>query len=50
MTGVQRECQFFLADVTESIFVAVFEEVSGGVAGIEIAIEIAIVVSKVEFM
>jgi hypothetical protein len=46
MTGVQRECQFFLTDVTESIVVAVFEEVSGGVAGVVILIVVAVMTNN----
>ena len=42
MTGVQCECQFFLTGITESVIVAIFEEIAGGVAGVWNGIGVAI--------
>jgi hypothetical protein len=45
---VHYECQLFLAGVTESIVVAVFEDVGGGVAGIGDTVQIAVEVVRSE--
>jgi hypothetical protein len=42
MTGLKRNRQFFLAGVTESVVVAILEEVGGGIAGVEISIVVAV--------
>ena len=50
MTGVKCKRQFFLAGVTESIVVAVFEKVVGSVAGVWNGVSVAIKCSASSYL